>query len=190
MPDRLINSLQIKMGYPMLQKIDPNTQAVIEPASTMENRFGQAALPAVLTALCKYSDTDDGAGNILQGYTPAELTTLLFKENKDGIIGMIAGYSSCSTGYAEEKTNLIAATAVHLIKQELPVTATIQDVRKYLAGQKNDILLYLPAELQMGVLLHENTLDDRTNKMEGPLSSLMHTIGGQFSGGEITKDPS
>lgn len=190
MPDHLVDSLQTKMGYPMLQKIDPNTQTVIEPASTKENRFGQAAIPAVLTALYKYSDTDDGAGNILQGNTPVDLTILLFKENKDEIIGMIASYSSCSTGYAEEKTSLIAATAVHIIKQELPVTATIHDVRKYLAGQKNDILLYLPAELQIGELLHENTLDDRTNKMEGPLSSLMHTIGDQFSGGEISKEPS
>lgn len=189
MPDRLVNSLQIQMGYPVLQKIDPNTQVVRAPCSTMENRFGQASIPAVLTALYKYCDTDDGAGNILQGNTPADLTTLLFKENKDDIIRMIASYSSCSTAYAEEKTSLIAATAVRIIKQGLPVTATIHDVRKYLAGQKNDILLYLPAELQIGELLHENTLDDRTNKMEGPLSSLMHTIGDQFSGGEISTNP-
>lgn len=188
MSNHLVNSLQIQMGYPVLQKIDPNTQAVIEPASTTENRFGQAAIPAVLTALYKYSDTDDGAGNVLQGNTPADLTTLLFKENKDDIIGMIASYSSCTTIFAEENTSLIAATAVYIIKQELPATATIHDVRNFLAGQKNDILLYLPAELKLGELLDENTLDDRTNKMEGPFSSLMHTIGDQFSGGEISKD--
>ncbi len=189
MPDRLVNSLQIQMGYPVLQKIDPNTQVVPEPASTMENRFGQAAIPAVLTGLYKYSNTDEGADIILRGNIPENLTTLLFKENKDDIIGMIASYSSCTTSFAEENTSLIAANAIQIIKQELPATATIHDVRKFLAGQKTDILLYLPAELKLGELLDENTLDDRTNKMEGPFSSLMHTIGDQFSGGEISKDP-
>jgi len=33
----------------------------------------------------------------------------------------------------------------------------------------------------MGVLLHDNTLDDNTNKMEGPVSSLINTIGNAFS---------
>lgn len=44
-----------------------------------------------------------------------------------------------------------------------------------------DILLYLLPILQMGVLLHDNTLDDKTNKMEGPISSLINSIGNAFS---------
>jgi hypothetical protein len=30
-------------------------------------------------------------------------------------------------------------------------------------------------------LLHDTTLDDKTNKMEGPISSLMQNIGSAFS---------
>ena len=35
--------------------------------------------------------------------------------------------------------------------------------------------------LHMGELLHDNTLDDNTNKMEGPVSSLLKSIGSAFS---------
>ena len=33
----------------------------------------------------------------------------------------------------------------------------------------------------MGQVLKEESLDDNTNKMEGPVSSLMHKIGSAFS---------
>jgi hypothetical protein len=33
----------------------------------------------------------------------------------------------------------------------------------------------------MGTFLQNNTLDDDTNKMEGPISSLMNSIGNAFS---------
>jgi hypothetical protein len=33
----------------------------------------------------------------------------------------------------------------------------------------------------MGIILHDKTLDDNINKMEGPLSSLMQRIGAAFS---------
>jgi hypothetical protein len=35
----------------------------------------------------------------------------------------------------------------------------------------------------MGYLLGDESMDDRTNKMEGPISSFMHTIEDKFSGG-------
>jgi hypothetical protein len=41
----------------------------------------------------------------------------------------------------------------------------------------------LPPALQMGDLLNDNTMDDRTNKMEGPISSMMHSIENKLSGG-------
>jgi len=35
----------------------------------------------------------------------------------------------------------------------------------------------------MGDILNDDTLDDRTNKMEGPISNFMHSIENKFSGG-------
>jgi hypothetical protein len=64
-------------------------------------------------------------------------------------------------------------------------------VKLFFSNQRNNILLYLPAELKMGELLHNDTLDDNTNKMEGPVSSLMQSIGSAFSNpvtGEEIKD--
>ncbi|MEO7924436.1 MAG: hypothetical protein ABIR30_12220 [Chitinophagaceae bacterium] len=42
--------------------------------------------------------------------------------------------------------------------------------------QRHNILVYLPAALNLGDLLKDESLDDRTNKMEGPVSNFMHKI--------------
>ena len=61
------------------------------------------------------------------------------------------------------------------------MTAQLKEVKVFFSNQKNNILLYLPAALNMGDLLHDASLDDNTNKMEGPISSLMQSIGSAFS---------
>ncbi len=40
----------------------------------------------------------------------------------------------------------------------------------------------------MGELLHDTTLDDKTNKMEGPVSSLMKSAGAVFSNPVMDKE--
>ena len=52
-----------------------------------------------------------------------------------------------------------------------------------MSGQRHNILVYLPAALQLGDLLNDNAMDDRTNKMEGPVSNFMHNIENKLSGG-------
>lgn len=184
----LLEAIQIQMGYPALQKIDPNTQVVVEDSSTPnEDRFSQAAIPAVLTALYKYSRTDEGAENILLGNPSTVWTDVIFADNKESILQKIAAYSFYSQENAMMKMHSIAASAVSMIKEKLPENAASHDVKLFLTGQRNNILLYLPAVLQMGEMLHDNTLDDRTNKMEGPVSSMMRAIGSQFSDGEVEK---
>jgi hypothetical protein len=70
---------------------------------------------------------------------------------------------------------------VKVAKENLPADTTTKEVKNFFSTQKNNILLYLLAELNMGELLNDTTLDDKTHKMEGPVSSLMHTIGSAFS---------
>jgi len=36
--------------------------------------------------------------------------------------------------------------------------------------------------MNFGGLLHDETMDDRTNKMEGPISNFIHKIEDKFSG--------
>ncbi len=185
----LLEIIQTQLGYPELQKMDPNKQAVeTEHNIPYEHRFSQAAIPGVLTALYMYSRSDDGAKNILNGHSTALWTDVIFGKNKKDVLQKIADYSSYSKENAEIKMNRIAIDAVKTIKKNLPPEGSIQDVKKILADQSAHVLLYLPADLQMGEILNEGTLDDPTNKMEGPVSNMMHAIGNQFSDNGVKKE--
>jgi nitrogen regulatory protein PII-like uncharacterized protein len=182
MSTNLLEAIQIQMGYPALQKVDPNTQEVKTNNNTPDkHRFSQAAIPAVLTALYKYSRTDEGATHILEGDAPESWTDLVFADNKENVIQKILDYSFYTNENAVAKMNTIAENAVTIIREKLSGKANIHDAKKILSDQRDHILLYLLPVLQIGEMLHDNTFDDRTNKMEGPASSLMHAIGGKFS---------
>ena len=188
MPINLLETLQARLGYPALQKIDPNTQVVKENTNTPdEHRFSQAALTAVLTALYNYSHTDIGAEKIRTSSTATTWADLIFTDNQQSVVKRIGDYADYSKENVITKLNSIATVAVNIIQEQLPADATMHHVKKFMNTQRNNILPFLPAELQMGELLHDNTLDDRTNTMEGPVSSMMRTIGGGFSNGEAEK---
>ena len=84
--------------------------------------------------------------------------------------------------------NNIADEAVKITTANMLTGATAKEVKIFFSNQLNNILPYLPAALHMGDFLNDTTLDDNTNKMEGPISSLMHTIGAAFSTPETEKD--
>ena len=189
----LLETVQQNLGYPALQKIDPNTQQVVTDETTAdEDKFSQAAIPAVLTGLYKYVQSDEGAEEFLRGDNSSNWVEKIFDDNKKEAIQTISAYARQSNADPVAKMNAIANEAIKIVKENLPADAGIREVKVFLAGQKNDILLYLPAALNMGELLHDNTLDDNTNKMEGPISSLMQSIGAAFSNpvtGEEIKNP-
>jgi len=82
----------------------------------------------------------------------------------------------------------IADEAVRIIRENTPDSASFSDVKTYVANQRNSILMFLPAELQISTLINDNTLDDRTNKMEGPMSNAVHFIEKLFSGSTTEKN--
>ena len=179
----LLETVQQNLGYPALQKIDPNTFKVSDDAETpVEDKFSQAAIPAVLTALCEFAQTDDGAADILQGNEGSTWTNKIFADNKEETLQTIAAFAKQLNEDPIVKMNAIAIEAVKIIKENLPADAAIKDVKTFLSDQKNNILLYLPAELNIGEMLDDDSLDDGTNKMEGPISSLIKNIGDTFSG--------
>ena len=178
----LLETVQKNLGYPPLQKIDPNTQAVKEDTATPdEDKFSQAAIPAILTAFYKYVQSDEGAAEILRGDYSTDWVNKIFEDNKREVVQTISSYSRWSGVEPVARMNDIADETVRLAKENLPADAGIKDVKLFFSNQRNNILLYLPAALHMGDLLHDDTLDDNTNKMEGPISSLMHSIGSAFS---------
>jgi hypothetical protein len=179
---QLLQTVQQNLGYPALQKVDPNTKEIIEDTSTPdEDKFSQAAIPAVLTGMYKYAQTDEGANEILASDGDEQWTGKIFDENKKEAIQIISSYAKQSSADPLTKMNDIAAQAAKIIREEVGENGTIRDVKNYFINQKNDILLYLLPTLKMGDLLHDDTLDDGTNKMEGPISSLMHSLGAAFT---------
>ena len=178
----LIKTIQENLGFPPLKKIDPNTE---QPATDNEevaaNKFSQAAIPAVLTGLYRYVQTDEGAADFLNIKNSNNWIGKIFDDNRKEAIQTISAYAQQSNEDPLAKMNAIANEAVKVAKENMAADAGIKEVKIFFNDQRNNILLYLPAELRMGELLHDNTLDDNTNKMEGPISSLMQSIGSVFS---------
>lgn len=188
----LITAVQENLGYPPLKKIDPNSQEVsIGKNEAITNKFSQAAIPAVLTALYRYVQTDEGAADVLNIKTSDNWVAQIFDDNRKEAIQTITAYAQQLNEDPVAKMNTIANEAIKVAKENLPANAGLKEVKDFFSGQVKNILPYLPVELKMGELLHDNTLDDNTNKMEGPISSLMQNIGSAFSkpvtGDEIEK---
>lgn len=184
----LLELVQQNLGYPELQKIDSTTQLIVADEDTLnKDKFSQAAIPAVLTGLYKYVQSDEGATEFIKSGDNTNWMNIIFDDKKKEVIETISDYAGLSNEKTIVRMNVIATEAVKSVKVNLPADATIKDVKAFLKHQKNNILLYLPPVLNIGELLHDNTLDDVTNKMEGPVSGLIRSIGDVFSGSDTGK---
>lgn len=187
----LLEKVQKNLLYPPVQKIDPTTQQVNnEVLETGEERFGQVAIPSVLTGLYKFSVTDEGAKEILKADYTTNWVNKIFDESNRQIIEDIALHLNKPKEVAIEQMNNIADEAIKLAHENFPKEATEKDVMQFFSSQVNNFLPYLPAALHMGEALNDTSLDDNTNKMQGPISSLMHSIGNAFSTPETKDDTS
>ena len=173
----LLETIEKNSGYPPIQKIDPNTQKPKEHV----DKFNQAAIPAVLTGLYRYVQKDEGAEKILEVANSTMWVNRFFETEKDSVVRNIAAYGDRTYEETEMQMNAIANEAIRIVKQNLPANPGIRDVKDLMSNQKKDILLYLVPALNLGQLLHDETLDDTTNKMEGPVSSMMKNIGSAFT---------
>lgn len=173
----ILEKIQQNLGYPKIQNIDPNTQQVAEH----EDKFSQAAIPAVLTGLYRYAQKDEAAEEILLVISSTAWLNKYFDADKEAVVESIADYSQRSLEDTETGMNAIANEAVKVIKENLGANPGIKEVKSFLLNQRDNILSHLLPALNMGRYLHDNTLDDVTNKMEGPISSLIKNIGSAFS---------
>ena len=87
----------------------------------------------------------------------------------------VADYAGVSVDEAQRNMEDISIEAVRLVKDSVK-NADAEKLRSYMNSQRHTILSHLPAALKMGDTLNEETFDDRTNKMEGPVSSFLHKI--------------
>ena len=183
----LLETIQKNAGYTALTKIDPNTAEIkIAADGYNPHNVSQAAIPAVLISMYKYTRTNEGAEEILCGDISTNWLKIFLQNEKGEAIAKVAEYANVSSETASAEMEKIAGEAVKIIRGTNPLTAN--DVKDLLAAEKDNVLLYLPTTLQMGNLLNDNTLDDSTHKMEGPVSSLMNAIGNIFSGGVVEEE--
>lgn len=181
----LVQKLQEKLGYPPLKKIDANTGHIVESnRGPSEERFSQVVIPTILSALYRYTRTDEGADMVLHSISWQNWCNLIFDDKKEEVLEKLAAYSYYKTEDIEPEVNKITQSAIDLVKEKLPLHTKILDLKNLLADSLNDTLLYLPPTMRIGKSLHDNTMDDNIHKMEGPISSMANTIGSFFSKSE------
>ena len=178
----LISEIQEDLHLHGLQKIDPNTLEVKKPDEMSYSDFlNQAAIPVVLIGLYKFSRTDEGNLSILSGYSSGNLMSLLFADKKYEVLERVATYTGNNNLDTENRMEAIGQSAVKSIRKHLTDHPTERSVKELLNSHRHEFLSYLPASIQIGKILNDESIDDRTNKMEGPVSDMMHKIGQVFS---------
>jgi hypothetical protein len=177
----LVESIQKNLGFSALYKVDPNTQDIDKKEKSFgTNSLAQAAIPAVLCGLFNYILQPGGNDNIALLKGNVKWLPLFFGNKENEVVERIANYAGVSATNATPEMEHIADEAVRLVKENVAGKPDTE-LKSFSIEHKNDALLYLPAALQLGELLGNNNLDDRTHKMEGPISSLMHSFEKHFS---------
>jgi hypothetical protein len=185
----IITKLQQNLGYPELKKIDPNTQeAKLEGGNLDEQRMGQAVVPAVTAGLYQLSKTDEGVRAIAGEENVVDWNETIFGNHADQIIKNVAAYASSSSTVASDRLNKAGFEAIKIIREQIKPTPHHEDLKVFINNQRDHILPYLPAALHLGDLLENPNMDDRTNKMQGPVSSVMHKIEKAMGGHETKED--
>lgn len=184
----IVEAIQARLGTRAINKIDVNATHQSETQRPVATDHGiQAAAAAVLVALYRFGKTDEGAETLARDGNGNWLQVIFL--NKDEVaVGKVASYADISADEARRSMTAIADEAVKEIYRNVGNDATPAKIKAYLASQRHNILAYLPAELEMGKLLDDPALDDRTNKMEGPVSSFLHWIENLMAPGDKTNE--
>ncbi len=189
MMKNIIVEVQEKMDIPALVKIDPNTQEVpVEYEQGQTEKFHQAILTAVMAGIFEAGKVEEKIEHISNAPLDLNWASEIFGENKTRVLENISRYTSYPVAEIEITLNKIAMLAIDLIRTHAQPNERLTDIKNLIAGQRDYFLPYLPAALQMGKLTNDNTLDDNTNKMEGPISSLMNKIQSSFGSAETRED--
>jgi hypothetical protein len=190
MANNLVETIQTNLGLPVLQKIDPNSQEIKEKSlHSSQEKLAQAAIPAVLAALYKFTRTDEGCSAIISGDGISDWLGTFFEGKEKSAVDKVARYAGVTDGEAESIMENVADESVSALKASIKPKLTIDIIRTFMDGQRHHILVYLPASMKMGDVLNDEALDDRTNKMEGPVSGFMHKIENMLSKGDESKYP-
>ena len=185
----ILEELRKNLGLPELKKVDPNTQAVkINTDKEKEHRLIQAIAPTVVAGLYDCIRSEEGLDFLAGNKTTPDWLELFFGKNAPEVKERLALYADNSNDAIQTHFNAVAFEAVKILRNAASEAEHRKSIRDIMGTQRDLFLPYLPAELKIGILLEDTTLDDRTNKMEGPVSTLMHKIETMITGQESKED--
>lgn len=183
----LIQTLAHKDGMATLPKVDPNTQEISAAAQTFTDKLCQAAIPATLVGLYKYTRDEKKAANIVSSDFKNNWRQEIFGDSNEMLVSKVADYAGVPVNEATAKLDDIFNDTIQAIREKFNNITNIA-IKNLFTEQRTNILSHLPAALGIGELLDDDSLDDRTNKMKGPVTNLMHTIEKTFAGTEGTEN--
>jgi hypothetical protein len=176
----IIETIQKNLGFDTLKKIDPNTQETTGEDTAMGNSaVAQAGIPTILLGIYnKLEATPDL--NILQS-EQSNILENIFGKSTNLVVSQIENYSKVRDKHISQQLEHIASESLRVIKDGIGSKTDESGIRNFVAKNKPDTLLYLPPSLDLGSILKNNNLDDRTAKMEGPVSSFMRNVEKTFN---------
>lgn len=173
----LIESVQRHLAFARLEKESPNQQK--SKSSCKEHhpeKLDQACISTVLAGIYQFTREETEAAKLLMPKMNQTWLEVIFHRYPVKLENSIAAYTQCAAGVIRQHLFAVAQRAVLEIKSAIGDQATGREVKSYMTSQRLAILTRLPAELEVGSLLHNTTLDDATNKMHGPFSDFMHWV--------------
>lgn len=178
----IVEAIQARLGYSHIEKVDPNTNQVKnEDQMISMERLEHAATASMLAGFYKQA-TNDKDDDIPFKYSDGEnWTSILFGDKANEAAAKVATFAYADSQTASFEMNKVGGAVMDLFS-ETSSDHNANTFKDWIVNQRNNILPYLPPELHLGDdVLNDNTIDDRTHKMEGPISGLMHAIEKVFS---------
>ena len=177
----IIETVQKNLGFNALKKIDPNTQDTPGTDIVIGNdAIAQAGIPAILLGIYNRLEMNPAVSELDIDQTGSLLERVFGKSTED-VVKRIYDYSRIQDKHSIQQLEHIASEAMRVIKESIGESADENTIRNFVAKNKQDTLLYLPPTLELGTILKNNNLDDRTGKMEGPVSSFMRKVEKTFN---------
>jgi hypothetical protein len=177
-----LDKIREQMGFPPFVKIDPNTQEIAtDNKHNDRQKLGQAAICAVMEGLYKYTRSEEGFLFLMNKDRNVPWNTMLFGNGEDKLVDNIIKYAHSNDADVRNVMQETGNVAWQSAQRELRDHFSFDNASSHFGSMRNSILQYLPAALQVGKFLNDNSIDDRTNKMEGPASGFLHRVEKLFS---------
>lgn len=173
----IYKQIQQNLNYQELQPIDPNTGTAVNPS--LFNPLQQAAVVTFLAAVYKSSRLKENASILSKQKNAGELMSMVFTDRFDAYQA-IADYTGQSLETIKQELTNVASEFISIVQQQ-PEDNREAYLQNTMTSERDNILNFIPSQLKIEQLLNDETINDNTNKMQGPISTLMHKIENTFS---------